>query len=323
MLAELPLPDWASGRLVVGVGGQIGRPVDDVGVLTDADGWVCVQAKKGLARSEDQCSDLAAALEQLLAIVADGVPDRPPHQEVMRPLDPRVDRVLILTDEKAPSTVRVAVAKLRTWPETVPLAEAAANDPESTALRVLRQHLERLWRKRHGADPDEGALRSLLRPLAVQALDLRLDGADVRALLPDLRDLLEDPNKAPALWRELERIGQRLAVERSWIRRADLVNELATLGFHLTPVARLRRDVQRLQQITAGNASSPPPTSLTITTPDGPVEVPRTLSALLATSVGNLAITGDPGVGERPIPGRLQVRGPRDDGHHRRDPATH
>ena len=36
MLAETALPDWASGQLVVAVGSQTGRPVDDIGALTDA-----------------------------------------------------------------------------------------------------------------------------------------------------------------------------------------------------------------------------------------------------------------------------------------------
>jgi hypothetical protein len=301
MLLELPLPDWATGRRVLGVGAQTGRPVDDVGVLTDADGWVCIQAKKKLQRSELEKSDLAAALDQLVALLADGVPDRPPQQASMRPIDPQVDRVLILTDEEAPSTVRVAMAKLvdrlRTWPDGVPLDEAAATGPEREALRVLRLHLALLWRKRNGADPDEATLRSLVQPLAVQALDLRTDGADLRALLPGLRELLEEPDQAPALWRELERIGQRLAVERSWRRRADLVHELESLGIHLTAVTRLRPDVQRLQVLTAANLSSPP-TRLTITTPDGPVAVSRTVSTHLAGSVGNVAITGDPGVGK-------------------------
>jgi hypothetical protein len=61
-------------------------------------------------------------------------------------------------------------------------------------------------------------VRSLLRPLAVRALDLRPEGSDLRALLPQLRDLLEDPGDALGLWRDLELIGQRLAAERLWIR---------------------------------------------------------------------------------------------------------
>ena len=48
MLAEVPLPVWASGRRVAAVGGQTDRPVDDVGLITDDDGWVTIQAKKGL-----------------------------------------------------------------------------------------------------------------------------------------------------------------------------------------------------------------------------------------------------------------------------------
>jgi hypothetical protein len=143
------------------------------------------------------------------------------------------------------------------------------NDEEK-ALRSLRGHLQRQWGKRYGTPVDEAIVRSLLRPLAVRALDLRPDGSDLRALLPDIRDFLEDPGQAPKLWRELELIGQRLAAERSWIRRSDLVRELETQGFYLTPVARLRRDVQRLQEITTSNLNSPP-TSLVITTPDGPV----------------------------------------------------
>jgi hypothetical protein len=311
MLAETALPGWASGRLVVGVGSQTGRPVDDVGALTDAVGWVCVQAKKKLARSDDPDSDLAAALEQLVAIDAEGIPDRPPSQDERRPLDPHVDRVLLLTDHEAPSTIAVAMARLvnrlRTWPEAVPLAEAATNADERPALQTLRGHLERLWAERHGAAADEATVRSLLRPLAVQALDLRPDGTDLRALLPDIRDLLEDPRQAPSLWRELELIGQRLAAERSWIRRTDLVRELETHGFHLTPVARLRRDVQRLQEVTTGNLGSPP-TDLAITTPDGPVEVPRAVSGLLDASGGNVAITGDPGAGKSVILHRFALR---------------
>ena len=48
MLTEEPLPRWASGRRVAGVGGQTNRPVDDVGLVTDEGGWVTIQAKKGM-----------------------------------------------------------------------------------------------------------------------------------------------------------------------------------------------------------------------------------------------------------------------------------
>ena len=170
-----------------------------------------------------------------MAIHQEGLPDRPPHTDEVRPLDPDVDRVLILTNEEAPRTIAVAMAelvdRLRTWPEAVPLGEAVTKNDEENALRSLRGHLGRQWAKRYGTPVDEAILRSLLRPLAVRALDLRPDGSDLRGLLPDIRDLLEDPGHAPKLSGELELIGQRLAAERSWIRRSDLVRELETQGF--------------------------------------------------------------------------------------------
>lgn len=89
-----------------------------------------------------------------------------------------------------------------------------------------------------------------MRPLAVQALDLGEDGADARTAIVELRNLVEDPDKATDLWHDLGRIAQRLAVEQTWIRRVDLVGELENLGYHLPPIARLRADVKRLQDVT-------------------------------------------------------------------------
>jgi hypothetical protein len=105
MLAQVPLPAWASGRRVVAVGGQTKRPVDDVGLVTDSDGWVAIQAKKGLRLGEAKGSALAKALRQLVDIFDEGVPDRPPWTERMRELDADHDRVLVLTDESAPNTI--------------------------------------------------------------------------------------------------------------------------------------------------------------------------------------------------------------------------
>ena len=64
--------------------------------------------------------------------------------------------------------------------------------------------------------------------------------------------------------------------------------------------------MQRLQEVTICNFDSPP-TNLAITTPDGPVAVPRAVSLLLDASEGNVAITGDPGAGKSVILHRLAV----------------
>ena len=154
MLAEVALPSWASGRQVVAVGGQTGRAVDDVGLVTDADGWVMIQAKKGLQVGGAEGSALAEALRQLVEIHAEGVPDRPPWTARFRDIDPDRDLVLVLTDQSAPATVNrylVPVTdRLRELPDGVPLADVATNKGEKRALRLLREHLARYWRESHG-----------------------------------------------------------------------------------------------------------------------------------------------------------------------------
>jgi hypothetical protein len=103
MLVEAPLPAWASGRQVVAVGGQTPGAVDDIGFVTDRGGWGMVQTKKNLRLEPGASSALAEALEQLIAVDDLGVPNRPPSDEI-RPLDPELDLVLVLTDHRAPNT---------------------------------------------------------------------------------------------------------------------------------------------------------------------------------------------------------------------------
>jgi hypothetical protein len=301
MLTETELPNWAGGHRVVGVGGQTWRQVDDVGLLTDHDGWIGVQGKKNLKLSTELDSDLAGALAQLVALDAAGVPDRPPAQDLFRALDPLVDRVLILTCDEAPATITRDMARLtdrlRTWPAAVPLREAAVNGGERKAWDVLREHVVRLRSAHHGAQADETQLRALLRPLAVQGLDLRPQGRDTDRLVLRLRDMLEDSEEASKLWGRLELIGRDIAVTRSWLERDALLAELENRGFRITPVARLRRDVRRLRAVTAANLATPP-SSLSIGTPEGPVSIQRAVTGLLRNHRGRLAITGDPGCGK-------------------------
>src|SRR5262245_1791640 len=102
MLAEEPLPSWAMGRRVTAVGAQTERAVDDIAILTDADGWVPVQAKKGMRLDRAERSAIADALGQFIDLDAEGVPAGRADPNRLRALDPERDRVLILTDESAP-----------------------------------------------------------------------------------------------------------------------------------------------------------------------------------------------------------------------------
>jgi hypothetical protein len=301
LLTESRLPGWASGHRLVGVGSQTARPVDDVGALTDSGGWLMVQAKKGLKLSESPDSPLAEALAQVVEVVAVGVPDQPPHEQQRRKLRPDLDRVLVLADERAPVTVSRSLAtvteRLRTWPAAVPLGEAATNEPERKARDVLFAHLRRLWEERRGEPADDAVLRYLLRPLVVHALNLRDDGEHYLSALVMLRDLLLDQDRAQELWQTLMGVGHGLAEKQSWLDRDGLVAELEAQGFQLKPVTRLRSDVDRLRHVTADNITSLSGTAA-MTTPEGPVTLPREVDAVLLSGEGSVAVTGEPGTGK-------------------------
>lgn len=304
MITETALPAWAAGHCVIAVGGQTARPVDDAAFLTQAGGWVMVQAKKGLELSGKKDSELASALRQLVRVVGEGVPASVDGSGAFRALDPRVDRVVILVDERVSRKIKIALAevtdRLRTLPDAVPIEEVATNADEREALEVLRGHCHGIWHEAHGALLTDGDFRTLMRPLVVRALDLRQEGADFRSVVPAILDLLESPDRLSDLWSQLAQLASNLSSKQSWIRHPDAVDRLEAEGIYLRPVARLRKDVSRLRQITAAGIAAPL-SSIAITTPEGPLELDRDVLSGLLKSNGNIAVTGEPGVGKSVI----------------------
>jgi hypothetical protein len=99
LLTEERLPDFALGRRIKMIGAQTERSVDDLAILTDEDGWILLQAKKGLRLTSSPGGDLAAALGQAVELAQVGLPIGP---DCERPVDPERDRVLIVSDETCP-----------------------------------------------------------------------------------------------------------------------------------------------------------------------------------------------------------------------------
>lgn len=300
MLAEQPLPAWATGRRVVAVGAQTSRPVDDVALVTDAGGWITIQAKKGLNLGAAESSALGEALAQLVKIFRAGVPNAA-GAAGLRPIDPARDRVLVLTDVSAPQTVVnvlvPVVDRLRELPLGVPVGDVPKNETEQRAFELLRGHLSRSWRTECGMEMTEADLRALCRVLAVYRMDFSDVGQHRQAAVTMLEALASDPLEAAEIWRSLEVEAQRLADVRSYLDRDRLVGQLEAQGIPLNPVSRLRAEIARLGALAAENVRALA-SALTISTPDGPLALTRALEATVSAADGNLAITGAPGAGK-------------------------
>jgi len=300
LLTEERLPDFALGRRIRVIGAQTKRSVDDLAILTDEDGWVLIQAKKGLRLTSSPGGALAAALGQAVELARVGLPIGPNSASRKRPVEPKRDRVLIVSDETAARTVgrdlRAVVDRLRTLSLAVPLDETARNENERTGLALLRQHLGNVWQAEHGSAMSELDLREMCRSLGVQVLDLS-DGGSHRAAAEQLLRTLLPTGDVSTLWELLLAEGHRVAREGTYLDRDELVRRLAALGIVLSPVSRLRPDIQRLQERTITNLVLLG-RDLFISAPDGVVDVERSAMAHLATAGGNVAITGGSGTGK-------------------------
>lgn len=307
MLTEDSLPDWASGRRVLSVGGQTNRPVDDVGLVTDAGGWVTIQAKKGMRIDRSESGSLAEALRQLVEIDDVGVPDG--VSDSLRPLDAARDLVLILSDDSAPLTVNASlspmVKRLRTLPATAPLADVAPAAKQQVAFKVLKDHLSHWWKARYKRDMTDADFRRLASVLSVRALRIADGGEDRATVEVKLRDLARDDSTAVSkLWNALVMEGQRLAEERSYLDRDGLVKILDAQGIVLRPLARLRPDINRLRSVSVANMKLLG-SAVSISAPEGPVGVARSVEPALLGAAGNLAVTGSPGSGKTVLLHRL------------------
>jgi hypothetical protein len=275
------------GRLVRAVGGQTNRPVDDVGLITDNDGWVTVQAKKGLRIAEAESSPLAEALSQLVDIQLTGVPDSPPRVESLREIDTERDLVLVLTDQSAPQTVDRYLApltdRLRDLPDGVPLSDVPKNRDDERAMQVVQGHLARSWRSARGEELTDAGFRQLAKVLSVRRMFLTDGGEHERGAQVMLGNLTDDLDTARRVWRELQLEGQRLAEERSFIDRKTLIRRLEVQGINLRPAARLRSDISRLRDLTRTNIQALG-AALTIAVPEGPVALRRTVVACAMTT---------------------------------------
>ena len=98
----MPLPiSRTPGVRVEYAGAQTGMQIDDVGAIISQLGFVLIQSKKNLRLETKPDTPLEKALDQVLALYLDGVPDGSGVDGAIRPVDPDRDLLVITTDISA------------------------------------------------------------------------------------------------------------------------------------------------------------------------------------------------------------------------------
>ena len=233
---DVPLPiDRTSGLRIEYVGAQTGMEIDDVGAITDQLGFVLIQSKKNLRLETRQDSPLEKALDQVLALYLVGVPDGSGREGAIRPVDADRDLLVITTDMSAPASVRVELAALLStlagYPPHLPLSDAAHNQVQKKALRVVLDHLSRLWTRRRGSAPADADLRALFRVLRLQVLGLEVSEQQRAAAETRLTQVLADPARQGEAFDALARLAASMAASQWWMSRQQVLSWLRDEGF--------------------------------------------------------------------------------------------
>jgi hypothetical protein len=177
------------------------QPVDDLLVVTSAEGVIFAQIKHRLTLSTNQRSDLASALDQCVRqfiACENHAHGRRPWE---RPLDPGRDRLVVITgpNSSAPICVHLPAVldRLQGPAQSQSLDDVARNEPERRSLAVVLDHIKRSWYAALGTLPTNSEVQQLLRLVRVQVLDVDHGGIAEHEAKDRLRTaVLRHPDQA-------------------------------------------------------------------------------------------------------------------------------
>ena len=277
---------------------QAFAPVDDIVLETSDGGLVFIQAKRSLAFSQAESSDLASALCQFsLALTsslpATGLPwDR-------RPFDRLTDALVIAVAHDSPASAEQRINGLSdlargqtSWAGLTGVA--SQNRGHQQTLDTLLHHISRA--APHLSDDQRLAL---LQTLRIRRYFLQIDGSDGRDAWQILADsVLASASRVGDAWGQLCALPGELGPAHGSTDLKDLRRRLRDAGIALADAPDHRKDAATLRQLSEDCVSS---IDDGIDCGDqGTMRIERDAVAEIGrlAAVGHVLIHGEPGVGK-------------------------
>lgn len=225
--------------------------VDDILVRTSEDGHLFIQVKKGLKLSKQSGSRFASALDQCVRLFIQSQSEQSTAGSFKRQLDRDKDRIVIVTDETASTSIRQhfpnVLKRLRESPAGS-FASAAKTQDEKGAIETVSQLISSGWKKLTGSPPSDEHIRALLGLLRVVSLDRAGSETEARTLLAST--VLTDPSRAGDAWNALLKKCRELTETRSGCDTAGLQKVLLDAGLRVKAVPSYDGDIRQLQNLT-------------------------------------------------------------------------
>ncbi len=296
--------EWPADSTLDFIRCETEHPVDDIFVSTSQQGFAFINVKHSVTADQSQNSAFAAVLSQFVKQFLGG-PVRTnslPSQE--RPLDPILDRLVLVTSPKSSSPIknelRSVLERARNLTTDQRLEDAAKTEPEKRVLRRLIEHLQQFWLDVNGSRATERELASLLSLVRIQVLDVDAGGAQEREAKNLLRaSVLQHPEQAELAWTTLTQTCAHWASHRNGGSRHDLQDVLLHTGIALKVPHSFRNDIERLKDYSALTFQLLRPLSL-IEMGSKEVKIQRPASQALrkAAEQHSLVLVGEPGAGK-------------------------
>lgn len=272
-------------------------PIDDILVLTNAGGFVFIQAKTSVNLSSGAESPLGKAADQfvrqwLASKNGDG------KRGWDRPLDRLKDRFVLATGAGSSDVVTRDLAA------ALSSLQAAASAPlpqnQDRALSRFKDLLSAAWKSVDGRDPDVTELNALIELTTVVQLDFA--GPDRAVVEAALRDILEDANTAGAAFAVLTQDCQRLMAARLGNDALGFRTTLASNGIRLRAAPSYRADVEALRAYSDRTRTHLEEYEETEV---GGIEIridrQCTAEVMAAAADGSLLLVGEPGAGKSAV----------------------
>lgn len=278
-------------------------PVDDLGIVTSADGQLFFQCKSTITLSTGSESDFAKVVRQFVRQIRAG------HQTTeqrIRPLVPDLDRLVLAVGERSPASITVELRKaLESAGSVTSSAELGVglkglNADQRKALSALNAHFVREWRSASGVAPTPDDWLAFLHLMRVRRFDLTIDGGDRREADRLLRNqVLQAPERAAAAWSELIGAVRAFAPDRRSGDRRFFRQRLTTSGYGLQGIRSYRDATEAVRRHSQIELDYVGPNAC-ITYQGREVRIAREVTrAILEMAVdGDLLVIGEPGAGK-------------------------
>jgi signal recognition particle GTPase len=280
------------------------QPVDDILIGTSKGGHAFIQVKHTVNLATTPDSPLAASLTQFIKQYLSYTTTANRQHPWERPLDPLVDRLVLVTSSRSSASVREKLPALLTRHRNLlanqSVAEAATNNDERKVLSALRSLLQHLWFEVTGKPVDEKDERQLLSLIWIQTLDVDAGERDEREAKNILRsNVVENTTQADLAWNRLVIVCEEYARLRSGADRSRLQQQLLTPEIRINAPRSYRLDIQKLKQHSVTTLQALSDLS-TIRVGERIVKVDRPSSAALrnVAEQQSIVVVGDPGAGK-------------------------